>query len=76
MTAAPVITILEPNDLCNLDSENCGFIMIVGGPFVQSDDLECVFVEMEVSLVYCCRYCFVHIFVVVVVCFVVFVSLM
>jgi hypothetical protein len=35
-----------------------------------------VFVEMEVSLVYCCRYCFVHIFVVVVVCFVVFVSLM
>jgi hypothetical protein len=48
LTAAPEINLVAPSLTCDLDSERCGFVMIVGGPFVNSGDLECVFQTVEV----------------------------
>ncbi|KAK7469526.1 hypothetical protein BaRGS_00036472, partial [Batillaria attramentaria] len=46
-TAPPSLTITTPGLTCDESSGACGTITIVGGPFVQGDDLVCIFEEAE-----------------------------
>ncbi|GFR90472.1 von Willebrand factor D and EGF domain-containing protein, partial [Elysia marginata] len=41
LTAVPQLNLLLPQLPCNVDSEDCTAITIIGGPFVKSDDLVC-----------------------------------
>lgn len=44
----PEINIVTPGLTCDLNSERCDSILIVGGPFVNTEDLVCIFEEAEV----------------------------
>lgn len=49
LTFAPSIKIVNPVAPCDIRVQPCDFILIVGGPFVASSDLFCIFEEAEVS---------------------------
>jgi len=49
LTKEAEIMIVTPGQTCDLDSESCNSIMIVGGPFVNTEELVCLFEEAEVS---------------------------
>ena len=49
LTAAPELDLLLPQMPCNVDSDDCIAITVIGGPFVNSDDLACVMEQADVS---------------------------
>jgi hypothetical protein len=47
LTVAPKVTVLLPSVKCDAKSEDCLEITLLGGPFIDSGDLQCIFQQID-----------------------------